>query len=88
MHCPESDAELEFALADCEALLSLPELEGEQAESEHVSVRAARIKRVVTYHEGQLARLNRCFWWIPFSIVLLILVACCLPGIVAMVEEM
>ena len=84
----ECDAELEFAQNDCEALLSLPELEGEQAESERVPVRMARIRRVVTYHEGQIARLNRCFWWIPFTIALIILLACCVPCLLAMVEEM
>ena len=85
---PASDAELEFAQNDCEALLALPELEGEQAESERVAVRAARIRRVVTYHEGQIARLNRCYWWIPFTIALIILLACCVPCLLAMVEEM
>ena len=85
---PECDAELEFAQNDCEALLALPELVGEQAESERVAVRAARIRRVVTYHEGQVARLNRCFWWIPFTIALIILLACCVPSLLAMVEEM
>ena len=59
---PECDDELSFALAYCEALLALPELEGEQADSERVLSRVARIRRVVSYHEGHLASLNRCFW--------------------------
>ena len=85
---PECEAELNYVLADCEALLALPELEDETAAVEYVPSRVARIKRIVTYHEGHLARLNRCFWWIPFSILLLIVTACCLPSIVAMVEDL
>ena len=85
---PECDDELSFALAYCEALLALPELEGEQAESEG-SCRGSPVS-------SGWSPTTRGIWPAStgasggsrFPIALLILAACCLPSIVAMVEEL
>ncbi len=65
--------ELDYALSDCESLLALPALDAEAVERERVDQRIARIRRVVAHHEGTVARLNRRYWWLPFSILLAIM---------------
>lgn len=71
------DVELEYALRDCEALLQLSSLEGEEAERKAVETRMARTRRILAYHEGTLSRLNRRYWWVPFSLMLCFLVYVC-----------
>ncbi|MHB1159058.1 MAG: hypothetical protein ACYC3V_01810 [Chloroflexota bacterium] len=71
--------ELAFALADCRALLGMGSLEGEAA---WVAQRVQRIRRVVTYHEGWLARWNRRYWWAACAGGVLVMVVCwvrCVP---------
>ncbi len=68
--------ELEYSLQECRALLQLESLEGEVAERERVAQRMNRIIRVVKYYEGQLTRMNRSFWWIPFGIGVVMMASC------------
>jgi hypothetical protein len=83
---PSARAELDFALKDCESLLAMQALIGEEAVAAGVSHRIARIQRVLTYHEGQVARLNRRYWWVPFAAVVICVVLSSLPGIVGLLE--
>ncbi len=73
---PRLDSELEYALLDCERLLALPLLDGDAAEQEMVPQRIARMRRIVGYHEGGVSRLNRRYWWVPFSIVMAVMMYC------------
>jgi len=73
--------ELQFALAECRALLGLGSLEGEVAERERVQQRMSRAMRVVRYHEGHLTRMNRRFWWIPFGMGVALMLSCCIQEI-------
>ncbi|HEX2989008.1 MAG TPA: hypothetical protein VHS06_12690 [Chloroflexota bacterium] len=77
--CYQADRdELEYALQECRALLALDSLEGEVAVQARVNQRTIRIVRVVKHHEGQLTRMNRHFWWVPFSIGMVMMISCCL----------
>ena len=78
---PADQAELEFALEECRALLLLESLEGKRAELDRVPQRMERVRRVVCHHEGGLSRLNRCYWWIPFSAALLLMLVGCLHSL-------
>ncbi len=84
----ERKAELLFAISDCDALLGMSNLEGGSAEGDRVEQRIARIRRVALHHEGTLARLNRRYWWVPFSVALLVMVVVGFPGILALLEEL
>ena len=68
--------ELGFAISECRQLLGMETLEGEAAEAERVGQRVERIRRVVLYYEGPLARLNRLYWWVPCSLGLLVMAGC------------
>jgi len=81
---PADRAELEFALEECRALLRLGSLEGEGAEHHRVPQRLERIRRVVGHHEGQMSRLNRRYWWLPFSLTLMLMLVCCLRSLLAL----
>ncbi len=81
---PSALEELDFVLSECRALLQLPSLAGECAESERVAQRLQRIQRVVRHYEGGLARLNRRYWWIPCSAGLVALTTCCLQALIAL----
>lgn len=77
---PVAQQELGFALEECRTLLQLGSLEGADAEQERVEQRVARVKRVLTHYEGPLTRLNRRYWWVGFTVGLLVLTAYHLLG--------
>jgi len=76
--------ELAFTLEECRDLLSMDSLEGEAAEAARVGQRMERIRRVVLHYEGQLSRLNRQYWWIPFGLGVLALGWCVLGCFLAL----
>ncbi len=76
--------ELEFAQAECRQLLERDSLEVEAGGDPRVRQRVDRIERIVVYYEGNLSRLNRRFWWIPFGVGLLVLGACLLRCVVGL----
>ncbi len=71
-----SRRELEYILAECRELLQMGSLEGEAAEEGRVRQRVERVRRVALHYEGQLARLNRRFWWVPFTLGLVVMGGC------------
>lgn len=80
---PQDLVELAYARAECTALLALPSLEGEAANVELVSQRVARVRRIVTHHEGAFARLNRRYWWVPFWAALAVMAVACVSDVAA-----
>ncbi len=84
--CPDHglEPELDFALAECNELLALTDLDDETVERERVHQRLERIRRITQHHEGRLAALNRRYWWIACSALLIWMAVNVLPDVLTL----